>query len=138
MKSVTRYLLLLVFFLATLPGLSASEEDKTVPSVYYYQFQPGFVTNFQKTKRGKLGYIRADIQVQVGSKDDVDTVHIHHGLLRDAILERLFSLNKNQVSSLEYRESLRDELKETLGTLMKEEVGRPVINEILFTQFIYQ
>ena len=108
-------------------------------SVSYYGFEPDITTNFIKDGNDyRLGFIRVTIEVMVPNPQYVGVVEHHAPLLRDAFIHILSSAPERQIKTMTGRDQLRMKCLETAQELMRQETGNPVIQEVLFTKYIYQ
>lgn len=108
-------------------------------NVSYYGFEPDITTNFIKDGSDyRLGFIRVAIEVMVPNPQYVGVVEHHAPLLRDAFIRILSSAPERQIKTMTGRDQLRMKCLERAQELMREETGNPVIQEVLFTKYIYQ
>ncbi|MGL4616091.1 MAG: flagellar basal body-associated protein FliL [Shewanella sp.] len=102
----------------------------------YYGFEPEIVTNYISNRK-KLGFVRMGVEVMVKSGDDLLLVERHDPLLRAAIIEVLGNQPEEKVKSLAGREEIRRECFLRLNNLVAQEVGKPLIVNLLFTSYLY-
>ncbi|MCX4027109.1 flagellar basal body-associated protein FliL [Endozoicomonas sp. SM1973] len=116
---------------------STAEEGDEKGAVEYIELKPSFVVNYGEIKN-RLKYLKADISVRVYGKDAVTKVEQHMPLLRDGLV-LLFSrqLDKD-ISNAEGKESLRQEALKIIQDRLKEEEGKPIVDDLLFTSFVVQ
>ena len=108
-------------------------------NVSYYGFEPDITTNFIKQGNDyRLGFIRVAIEVMVPNPQYVGDVEHHAPLLRDAFIHILTSAPERQIKTMTGRDQLRMKCLERAQELMRQETGNPVIQEVLFTKYIYQ
>lgn len=112
-------------------------EEEAAGAVEYIEIKPSFVVNYGEIKN-KLKYLKADVSVRVYGKPAAEKVEQHMPLLRDGLV-LLFSrqIDKN-ISSAKGKEALRQEALKILQDRLKEEEGRPIIDDLLFTSFVVQ
>lgn len=108
-------------------------------SVSYYGFEPDITTNFVKEGSDyRLGFIRVAVEVMVPDPQYVSIVEHHAPLLRDAFIQILSTAPARQIKTMTGRDQLRRKCLERAKELMRQETGNPVIEEVLFTKYIYQ
>lgn len=108
-------------------------------NVSYYGFEPDITTNFIKEGNDyRLGFIRVAVEVMVPNPEYVGVVEHHAPLLRDAFIRILSAAPERQIKTMTGRDQLRMKCLERAQELMREETGNPVIQEVLFTKYIYQ
>ena len=124
--------------------LSAAEEAETAETeevskepFMYYQISPNIMTFYQNTGR-KMGYIVVQVQVVVRGQEDFDTVELHLPLLQDTLVGFFNSQDKATIQDLQQREVLRNQAKEKVAEVLKEELGRDIVENLLFTQYVFQ
>lgn len=103
----------------------------------YYTLDPEFISNYL-TQGPVLGYVRVKIDLMVDNAADIELLKKHAPLLRDAIMTILSSQTREQIRSLEGREAMRQACKKQVEDLLTKEVGRKVIRDLLFTNYLYQ
>ena len=73
----------------------------------------------------------------VKDPNDLMSLEHHDPLLRSAIVEILGNQSEEKVKSLSGREEIRRECYEMINRLMEQEVGRPIVVNLLFTKYLY-
>ena len=112
--------------------------EKAQPvGIGYYTLDPEFITNYQ-TEGPILGYVRVKVDLMVDNAGDIALLKKHEPLLRDTIVTLLGNQVLEQVRSQQGREALRDSCKKAVIALLTKEEGRPVIRDLLFTNYLYQ
>lgn len=118
------------------PEQAVEEEEEKEP-VMYFRITPNILTFYQSTGR-KIGYIVVQVQVVVRGQDNYDLVELHLPLIQDALTDFFNRQDKSIVSDLAQRESLRQQATVRVAEVIKEEVGTDVVENVLFTQYIFQ
>ena len=139
--------LLKTFFITLFLAFSISsafaeeaEEEAEAPSkepLMYFQIDPNILTFYQNSGR-KMGYIVVQIQVVVRGQDNYDMIELHMPLLQDALIDFFNRQDKKTVQDLKQREGLRQQATAKITAVLKEEVGEDVVENLLFTQYIFQ
>lgn len=109
--------------------------EKIVSS--YLELDPEFITNFQN-KGSKVGYVRVGVSLKLANEKDEDLVEAHLPLIRNSIVGIIYAATDEQVRSNEAQEQLRQEIKAAIQTLLKEETGKEMVQDVLFTHFLWQ
>lgn len=139
MRSLHRWLLALCggcFFWMTPLVLAAEEAGEVVRSAYI-EMDPEFITNFQSQAR-QVGYVRVAVALKIASEKEADLVETHMPQLRNRLLDLIYAQTETQIKSHDAQEALRIETKTALQSILKEETGKEVIDEVLFTHFLWQ
>lgn len=128
-----------------LPGLSFAQNQNAggeagVPvggSASYLAIEPAFVVNYGGA--GKLRYLKTDIALRLGGGlSGQSQIRRHMPYVRHTIVMRLSRATEEELSSMEGRELLRqDMLEETRKMLIREE-GQQFVDDLLFNSFIVQ
>ena len=106
--------------------------------VVYYGFDPDIVTNYVSENRRSLGYLRVSVELMLPNKELLKTIEYHEPLILDTIISILSKQPEQRVKSLSGREEIRLQILEQLQTVMKRETGQTIVQDILFTKYLYQ
>lgn len=120
----------------TLAEESKAEEEKKEP-LMYYRIDPNILTFYQNTQR-KLGYIVVQVQVTVRGQDNYDLVEFHLPLIQDALIDFFNRQDETTVKDLQKREELRQQATSKVAEVIKEQTGKNPVEELLFTQYVFQ
>lgn len=131
---MTRTFVVLAFlFVAMVAGAEGTEGG-----VKYVTLQPAFVTNYGVTKSGRLTYLKADVTLKVADPEAEAAVKYHTPALRNALVLLFSRQEDSAVSSSEGREQIRKAALTQLRDIMQTEEGRPVIDDLVFSNFVVQ
>ena len=113
------------------------EPAKVGGSVSYIDLKPAFIVNYGGA--GKLRYLKTDIALRLGGGPSGQSQIRHHmPYIRHTIVMRLSRATEEELSSMEGKELLRqDVLEETRNMLIREE-GEQFVDDLLFNSFIVQ
>jgi flagellar FliL protein len=112
--------------------------EESAGGVKYVTLQPAFVTNYGVTKTGRLTYLKADVTLKVADPEGEAALKYHTPALRNALV-LLFSRQEDAaVSSSDGREQIRKEALTQLRDIMQAEEGKPVIEDLVFSNFVVQ
>ena len=137
------FLFLSLFSLSTLTinaaeeEAEAAEEEVEKEPVKYYLIAPNIMTFYQNSGR-KIGYIVVQIQLVVRGDDDWNIIDENLPLIQDALTDFFNRQDKAVVHDLAQRDSLRSQAKDIVAAALKEELGREVVENLLFTQYLFQ
>ncbi len=136
-------LVLLVIFSSLLVGLpSFAEEAKSASDaekepLMYYAIEPNILTFYQGTGK-KLGYVVVQVNIVVRGQDNYDLVELHLPLIQDRLIDFFNKQDKSVIQPFSEREKLRQAAKETVSEVLKEEIGKDVVENLLFTNYVFQ
>lgn len=108
------------------------------PEVAYYDLTPDFTTNLASNGVGRLHYLRVHVNVMVKDSVDLDLVSANEPLIRDAIITIIGTKDYGAISTVSGRESLRAECRTKISDILAEKKGGPVVQDLLFTNYVYQ
>ena len=102
----------------------------------YFGFEPDITTNYINHKK-KLGYIRITAELMIKNVANLEAVEHHAPLLRDAIISVLGKEPEEKIRSLTGREEVRLKCVREIKRLLKKETGSEIIQDLLFTKYLY-
>ena len=129
---------LMIALLSALPAMSAEDPDAPKPEVHYYDLDPNIITNYQKPPSRRLGFVTVDIQIQVSSESSLDLLERHKPLVENTLIDVINSQTEDDIKNIDQRNKIRGVIKSRLASVLKEETGQELVDEVWFTKFIYQ
>lgn len=118
----------------------AATEQKEVQAptdpVSYVSLPQPFVFNVTGDKRDRLVQIK--VQLMVRGSENEELARYHSPLIESSILSTFASATVDQLRSPTGRIELRDKATEDIRTALNKAVGNPVIERVLFTDFVMQ
>ncbi|WED25874.1 flagellar basal body-associated protein FliL [Vibrio sp. DW001] len=115
--------------------LTASQMGLPEPASYVNIPQP-FLFSAPGKQRDRLVQIKVQVMVR-GIKNE-DLARHHSPLIESTILNTLASTTVEQLRTPTGRTELRNQATENIRATMTELVGQPVIEKVLFTDFVIQ
>ena len=113
------------------------DEDKEVEPMLYYEIEPNILTFYQGTGK-KIGYVVVQVNIAVRGQENYDLVELHLPLIQDGLIDFFNRKDKVVIQAVAEREKLRNEAKDLVSKLLKDETGKDVVANLLFTNYIYQ
>lgn len=110
----------------------------TVPEIGYYDITPDFTTNLASNGVGRLHYLRVHVNIMVKDSNDLTLISTHEPLIRDAIITIIGTKEYGAISTVSGRESLRAECRTKISDILAEKKGGAVVQDLLFTNYLYQ
>ncbi len=114
----------------------AHAEEKNADGYSYFGFEPEIVTNYIAGRK-KLGFVRVGIELMVRGRSDLERIERHEPLLRAAIIEILGNQPEARIKSMTGREAIRRDCLRTVNKLLKREIGKEAVVNLLFTKYLY-
>lgn len=108
----------------------------TVRPAMYFPIKPAFVVNFPS--RGKQRYLQVDITVMTRDPDIFTAMQTHMPLVKNRLVMLLSGQVYEELQTDEGKELLRQKAMQALDEVMQQELGKPGVEEILFTNFVMQ
>lgn len=116
-------------------GDEAGAESENSPAIYI-PVDPAFVVNF--ASQGKARFLQITVEVMTRSEAVPEQVKLHMPVIRNN-LNLLFSdQSYDSISTLEGKETLREETLEAVQQILEEETGDPGIEAVYFTSIVMQ
>lgn len=129
----------LVFFQFCIASESSNEENSALPITGYYEMKP-FLTNLSNNGT-KLNYIKVSVVISVQDSRDIVLLEEHDPLLRDAIVSILSSKTYDEAKQVEgnaNRLAIQAEIRKKITDLTDECVGRRIVKNVIFTDYLVQ
>ncbi|WP_333913809.1 flagellar basal body-associated protein FliL [Vibrio coralliirubri] len=131
----------LYFFLGSDDSTSESQSQPATAvvaaePVMYVNIPQPFLFNVTGDKKDRLVQIKAQLMVR-GSKNE-DLARYHSPLVESTLLATFASATVDQLRSPTGRVELRDKATEDIKASLAQAVGQPVIEKVLFTDFVIQ
>jgi len=117
----------------------AEEGEKTGPakkSAIYYPLTPAYVINIEA--RGRRRFMRLDISLMTRDDSMVALLDLHRPSIDNIINQDAAGQLYEDIQTPEGKELLRQQLTRDLQAFFKKEVGKPGIEQVLFTNFVIQ
>ncbi len=127
----------LVLLLILAPVAWAGEEEdeeKSVPEIEYLALQPKLVVNLA----GRRHYLRADVQLMIKGKDNVERIRQHLPMVRHTLLMLFSDLPPDKVADVSEREKLREEALNRIRKVLDRYSDSDGLKDVFFTEFLVQ
>lgn len=129
------------FLMGSDDGATSSEEASTqvvlpVDPVAYVNIPQPFVFNVTGDKRDRLVQIK--VQLMVRGSENENLARYHSPLVESSLLATFASATVEQLRSATGRVELRDKATDDIKSALTKAVGQPVIEKVLFTDFVIQ
>lgn len=115
-------------------------EGETAPAVklpaVYFPLKPAIIVNFQA--RGRQRLLQAEVSLKLREADAVAAVELHMPMIRNALVMLLSGQVYEDMQTLEGRELLRQQALTEIQGILQTEIGKPGVEQVLFTNFVMQ
>lgn len=126
-----------IFFLG---GSGEDETEEVVeepdPEAIYFALNPKFKTNYEVNGRPRL--FQVAITLVTREQDVIDALGLHSPTIKGRLVILLSGQKFDELQTPEGREVLRAECLTAVQKIMNDEIGKPGIEKVLFTDFVMQ
>ncbi|QUM74929.1 flagellar basal body-associated protein FliL [Moritella sp. 24] len=130
-----KLLWLLCMITASLSSAAVSANDSNKPVYIYFGLEPDIITNYI-SETNKIGFISVSIEFMLADNKSLDVIEKHEPLIRDKIISLLGQQSPQHLRSLTGREEVRKMIQNEVNSLLKQESGEAVIENLLFTKYL--
>ncbi|MEX5504481.1 flagellar basal body-associated protein FliL [Pseudomonas putida] len=107
------------------------------PAAIYEGLTPAFVVNFNQN--GRQRYMQLSITMQARNQADLDALKVHMPVIRNNLVMMFSGQGFDTLASSPVgQEMLRQKATAVVQEVAQKEVGKPVIDQLLFTNFVLQ
>jgi flagellar FliL protein len=127
---------LLSFCLAFNVWANEEKKEGEAPKTEFYNLTPALVGNYGSGP--KLKYYKADIALMMTGKEAKDKVEFHEPLIRNQLVMLFAQQTDETLAGVEAREKLRQEALKQVQSVLTQEEGKPLVEDLLFNNLIIQ
>lgn len=102
----------------------------------YFPLKPAIVVNFES--RGRVRFLQASVTVMARDPFIIDGVQEHLPLIRNRLVLMFGGEIYEELQTDEGRELLRQKAREAIDEILRQEIGKTGIEQVLFTSFVMQ
>lgn len=106
-----------------------------MPAIYI-PIDPAFVVNF--ASEGRARFLQITVEVMTRDHKVVEHVEQHLPVIRNNLMLLFSSQTYDGVSTLDGKETLREEALAVIQQILEEETGDPGVEAVYFTSFVMQ
>jgi flagellar FliL protein len=110
------------------------EKPKEPPQ--YMAFDPPMVVSFQD--QGTMRFLQVTVEVMGRNEETMAAVKTHMPVIRNNLLMMFGGRNMQQLTDREGKEKLRQEALVEVQRIIKENTGKPGVEDLYFTSFVVQ
>jgi flagellar FliL protein len=116
---------------------AAADQQATLPEpAAYVNIAQPFLFNAAGKKRSRMVQIK--VQVMVRGTENEDLARHHSPLIESTLLSTFGTATVDQLRTPGGRTQLRDQATKDIQATLQEVVGKPVVERVLFTDFVIQ
>lgn len=117
-------------------GATDEEGGSGNAQAIYLPIDPAFVVNF--ASQGKARFLQVTVEVMTRDPEMPEKIKLHMPVIRNNLMLLFSNQSYDSVSTLEGKESLREEALEVVQQILEEETGDPGVEAVYFTSFVMQ
>lgn len=110
--------------------------DPPPPPAIYYPLKPPIIVNF--SVRGRQRFLQAELTLMTRESDVISAIELHQPMIRNALVLLIGGQSYAEIQTAEGKELLRQQCLQEIQRLLKQETGKPGIEQVLFTNFVMQ
>jgi len=110
-------------------------EEVVLPALYF-ALVPKFQTNYEVNGRQRL--FQLAISLQTREQDVIDALAMHSPTIKSRLVILLSGQEFETLGTQEGRESLREQCLQAVQDILNAEIGKPGVEQVLFTDFVMQ
>ena len=110
-------------------------DNKPAPAMYF-PIKPAFIVNFPS--RGRQRYLQVDVTVLTRDMEVFNAMQTHSPLIKNRLVMLFGGEVYDELQTDEGKELLRQKARDALQEIMQQEIGKPGVEEVLFTNFVMQ
>ena len=116
-------------------GEGEDVSEKKLEAIYY-PLKPSYVVNVDA--RGRRRYLQADLTLLIRDPSMTASIDTHKPSIDNVVNSELGGIVFEDIKTAEGKELLRLQLTQAMQALFQEEVDDPVVEMVLFTNFVMQ
>lgn len=114
---------------------AAAREPARLPALYQ-PLDPAFTVNY--AHGGRQRYMQVSVVLMGRDPEAMAAAKEHSPLIRNQLVMLFSSADFEQLMSAEGKETLREQATLAVQSLMEQELGKPIIESVLFTNLVLQ
>jgi flagellar FliL protein len=105
-------------------------------SAIYYPIKPEIVVNYGD--KGRQRYAQIEVTLLIREEDVIPAVELHAPMITNALIMVIGGQTYEEVQTAEGKELLRQQCLQAIQKILEKEIGKPGIEQVLFTNFVMQ
>ncbi len=114
---------------------SPAVEPPKKPAIYF-PLQPVFVVNFNAN--GRQRFMQVELNLMLRDQDVIPAIELHMPAIRNNLVMLFSGQIYEDLQTAEGKELLRQEATLSVQDTLQREIGKPGIEQVLFTNFVMQ
>ena len=114
---------------------AAAVEEVKLPAIYF-PLKPTIIVNFNA--RGRQRFLQAEVSLMVRDEEVVAAIEEHSTMLQHGLLMLFSGQDYSELQTAEGKELLRQMALAEVQGMLEQEIGKPGVEQVLFTNFVMQ
>jgi len=115
--------------------VSAADESAKKPAIYY-PLQPVFIVNFES--QGRQRFLPAELNLMLRDEAVIAALELHMPAIRNSLVMLFSGQTYEDLQTAEGKELLRQQALLNVQEVLEKEIGKPGVEQVLFTNFVMQ
>jgi flagellar FliL protein len=111
-------------------------EKKKSDAPSYYKFSPAFIVNIPSN--GRLRFLQIEVQLMAKNEEELKMIEAYAPVIRNDLITLFSSQNYDDLLTPDGKENLRKSSLTVSRKILKENAGKPCVEQVLFTNFVTQ
>ena len=116
-------------------ALAEPLEPVKKPAIYY-PIKPEVVVNYGD--KGRQRYAQIEVTLLIRDDDVIPAVELHAPAISNALILTIGGQEYADVQTAEGKELLRQQCLQAIQKILEKEIGKPGVEQVLFTSFVMQ
>lgn len=119
--------------------IEAPEEGSAAPvtgPAIYYPLKPPIIVNFQA--RGRQRFLQADLTLMTRDESVIRAIEVHMPMIRNSLILLFGGQVYEELQTAEGKALFQEQALAEVQRLMTQEIGKPGVEQVLFTNFVMQ
>lgn len=113
-----------------------NKKHKESKVAVYYKFDPPFVVNIQSQSNNR--FLQLTLEAMTYDNEVTTEIDQYMPIIRNNILLLLSSLTYEQVSTLDGKQKLREDILKEIQKVLKDKIGKPGVENVYLTSIVMQ
>ena len=118
------------------PEPAADAASNVKPAAIYEPMTPAFIANYNQN--GRQRYMQVSITLQARNQADLDALKVHMPVIRNNLVMLFSGQTFDSLATPVGQEMLRQKATASVQEVAQKEVGKVVVEQLLFTNFVLQ
>lgn len=128
---------LYALLLSAVVALPAQANEEAAPAgPQYVEMNPSFVGTIGPGPR--IQYMKVDVALRANDPTAVERIQYHDPLIRNALVSLFGRQTPEELATLEGKEQLKQQALDAVRAVLEEEEGKPLVDDLLFTNLVTQ